>query len=53
LFPDPLSQVLADAVERLGGSGVIEGGSHVVGYEEFKDASGREQVAAILEDGRR
>jgi hypothetical protein len=45
--------VLAEAVERLGGPDVIQGGAHVVGFEEFKDAAGREQVAALLEDGSR
>jgi 2-polyprenyl-6-methoxyphenol hydroxylase-like FAD-dependent oxidoreductase len=41
-------------VERLGGPGTIAGGAHVVAYEEFQEAgTGRERVAAILEDGRR
>ncbi|GFH20104.1 zeaxanthin epoxydase [Haematococcus lacustris] len=49
-----LQQLLAEAVIRLGGEDMILGGCHVTAYEEFVDrASGKQQVAAILEDGRR
>ncbi len=45
--------MLGVCVVRYGGEDVIQGGCHVVAYEEFKDAAGKKRVAAILEDGRR
>eukprot|EP00775_Hariotina_reticulata_P004396 gene4396-4649_t len=48
-----LQEILADAVERLGGSSVIENSANVVGFEEYKDAAaGSSGVRVMLEDGR-
>jgi len=48
-----LQEILADAVERIGGPGTIQGSMHVVAYEEVKGAGGKKEVVAVMEDGQR
>lgn len=48
-----LQRILMDTVERIGGCGVVQGGSHVVSYAEGTDfATGSKSVTVQLEDGR-
>jgi hypothetical protein len=45
-----VQEILADAVERLGGSSVIENSANVVGFEEFKDTAAGEMLLRCRAD---